>query len=208
MIQLKNISKAYKENKLYENYSLTIAENEFVAIVGASGKGKSTLLNIMGLLEPIDSGTQELAGVVNPKGKQILKLQRETIGYLFQNYGLIEDETVKANLLIAMSYQKMSRKMKQLAIDEVLAQVGLAKISHKYIHQLSGGEQQRIAIARLLLKKPRVIFADEPTGNLDEQNRDTIFLLLQQLQQQTKATLVMVTHDEILAKQCDRLIRL
>lgn len=207
MIKVEQLNKSFKGKQLYTNYDVAIAKNEFVAITGPSGTGKSTLLNMIGLLEPMDSGSLEIAGITNPKRKQIQKLQRETIGYLFQNYGLIEDERVSANLEIALTYKKGTRKAKQLLMQAALNDVGLSGMMDAYIHELSGGEQQRVAIARLLLKQPDVIFADEPTGNLDHHNRDLIFGLLQKLHEQG-ATIVMVTHDDVLANQCQRVIQL
>ncbi|KRF53996.1 bacteriocin ABC transporter ATP-binding protein [Bacillus sp. Soil531] len=206
-IELKNISKKYGDKQLFKNLNLSIKQGEMVAITGQSGKGKSTLLNIIGLLEEPDSGDVFIQGVQNAwkSEKKQLKLFRYTIGYLFQNYALIEQETVSKNLDVALEYVKSPNKkeMKQ----EALEKVNLADKIDKKIYQLSGGEQQRIALARLILKKNDIILADEPTGSLDVLNRDHVLNILKSLNAQGK-TVIIVTHDPEVAKECTRIINL
>lgn len=196
MIKAKGISKTYDKRVVIDKLDITVNTGELFSITGESGSGKTTLLNILGLLENVDSGSVELDNHVNPNKREKMLLQREKIGYLFQNYGLIENETVEENLKIALTYKKMGDKKEK--IREALGFVGLETYMKRKIFQLSGGEQQRIALARVFLKEPCYIFADEPTGNLDSKNRDVVFGLLKELNDSGK-TVVYVTHDMNLA---------
>lgn len=205
MISLINISKKFKDKSIIDKFNLEISRGEFIAITGNSGSGKTTLLNIMGLLEKPDSGDVIINNIKNPTSKQIKILQRDSYGYLFQNYALIENENVESNLKIALKYQKNINKNDK--INCVLESVGLSKYNKKKIYELSGGEQQRVALARVILKGCEVIFADEPTGNLDKENRDRVFEILKGLNAEGK-TIIFVTHDLDLSKQADRIIKL
>lgn len=206
MIELVNISKSYKEHQVLENLSVTIKQNEMVAIVGASGCGKSTLLNILGQLDQVDKGTYLYKGKnytkknVNRRNKSL----RHEVSYLFQNYALMNNKSVEENLKVALYY---SKENKEERITQVLSLVGMEDVRKYKISMLSGGEQQRIAIARLFLKDSEVILADEPTGNLDEENASMVFNLLQTLNQQGKSVVV-VTHDERYLHYFDQVIRL
>ncbi|WP_242142778.1 MULTISPECIES: putative bacteriocin export ABC transporter [unclassified Bacillus cereus group] len=205
MIELKNIHKQFRGKTILENFHLKIENQDFVAIVGESGRGKTTLLNIMGLLEKADAGDIIIDTITNPTKKQILLLQRNEFGYLFQNYALIENETVEKNLLIALKYQSHINKREK--IKDALKEVNLVGYEKKKIFELSGGEQQRIALARILIKKCNYVFADEPTGNLDEKNRDQVFDLLKKMNDNGK-TVVFVTHDLQLAEKAKRIIHI
>lgn len=207
MITLSNINKKFGNSNIFSNYNLNIEEGEFVAITGQSGSGKTTLLNIMGFLEPCNSGSITIDGIKKLKvnDRKTLKLYQTTIGFLFQNFALIENRTVKQNLELAiLTTDKSSSNRK---INSVLKRVGLTGRRNDYIFQLSGGEQQRVAIARLLLRDYKIILADEPTGSLDQVNRDLVFKLLIELHNEGK-TIVIVTHDLELAKRCDRTIKI
>ncbi len=203
MISLQNISKSYGNQKVLHDFSTVIRDGDFTAITGPSGRGKTTLLNIMGLLEQPNSGEVVIDGqkVFSPKKK--LLFYRHMAGFLFQNYALIEDATIESNLKIALSYQKMPDK----TVAEALDMVGLRGLEKKKVFQLSGGEQQRIALARVLIKDPKYIFADEPTGNLDRENRDIVFGALRTLHEQGK-TIILVTHDMELAGKAQRQLSL
>ncbi|MFJ8527504.1 putative bacteriocin export ABC transporter [Bacillus sp. NPDC094106] len=205
MIELKQIHKQFHDKKILEDFHLKIETGDFIAIVGESGSGKTTLLNIIGLLEKADSGDIVIDGQINPNAKQTLLLQRNHFGYLFQNYALIENETVETNLKIALKYQKQVNKKEQ--IQQALKEVSLPGYEKKKIFELSGGEQQRIALARVILKKCDYIFADEPTGNLDRKNRDQVFDILKKMNDEGK-TILFVTHDLELAEKAKRIIRL
>lgn len=209
IISLSNICKKYDENIIFDNYSLDIEQGEFVSIMGKSGAGKSTLLNIIGLLEKPDSGDIVINGVKNPKFQSSTgtKLLRHHISYLFQNYGLVENETVEQNLKVGTRYLKLKKEQENKKISEALEFVGLQGYEKKKVYKLSGGEQQRVAIARVMLKPSEIILADEPTGSLDSENRDMVLSLLTQLNKQGK-TIVVVTHDpnvEQYAKRCIKL---
>lgn len=206
MIELKNITKKYGKKEIFKNFSIHIYEGEFVAITGESGCGKSTLLNIMGLLESVDKGKVSIDGESNirPQSKQAVKIIRNKINYLFQNFALVDEDTVYNNLLLSLKYVKGNKKSK---INDALCAVGLAGFEKEKIYQLSGGEQQRVALARIILKPSKIILADEPTGSLDPINRDVIINILKKIHQQGK-TIIIVTHDTAVAKQCNRIIKI
>lgn len=205
MIELKKINKKYDEHILFENFSLKIKQGDFISIIGESGKGKTTLLNMIGLLEPIDSGEIIIDNDKNPRYKKIQMIQRYKFGYLFQNFALIDNETVEKNLLIALKYRKNINKKEEM--KKALSDVGLSNCEKKKIFEMSGGEQQRVALARLMLKQSNIILADEPTGNLDKTNRDIVFNILKRLNADGK-TVIYVTHDTELAELANRSIAL
>ena len=205
MITLNNISKKYNEKNIVRNFNLKINKGEFISIVGESGSGKTTLLNIIGLLEKQTSVDIVVMGIKNPTSKELTKLQREFYGYVFQNYALIEEDSVQTNLKLALKYNKVIDK--QAEINRALKLVGLEGYNKKKVFELSGGEQQRLALARIMLKKCEIILADEPTGNLDNKNRDIVFNILKDLNKQGK-TIVIVTHDNYIANKCDKIIKL
>ncbi|EJV43111.1 hypothetical protein IEK_05523 [Bacillus toyonensis] len=206
-IELKNISKKYENKQVLDNFNLVVNKGEMMAITGQSGTGKSTLLNIVGLLEEPDSGDVIIQGIENAwkSEKKQIELFRYTIGYLFQNYALIDNETVSKNLDVALEYVKLPNKEDKK--KEVLEKVGLLDKLNSKIYQLSGGEQQRIALARLMLKKNDIILADEPTGSLDEVNRDQVLSILKSLNNEGK-TILIVTHDPEVSKICTNVVKL
>ncbi|MBY7130181.1 ABC transporter ATP-binding protein [Bacillus sp. 8YEL33] len=206
-IELKNISKKYENKQVLDNFNLVVNKGEMMAITGQSGTGKSTLLNIVGLLEEPDSGDVIIQGIENAwkSEKKQIELFRYTIGYLFQNYALIDNETVSKNLDVALEYVKLPNKENKK--KEVLEKVGLLDKLNSKIYQLSGGEQQRIALARLMLKKNDIILADEPTGSLDEVNRDQVLSILKSLNNEGK-TILIVTHDPEVSKICTNVVTL
>lgn len=209
IIRLNNINKSYGANKILKDLSLDVEKGEMLAIMGESGKGKSTLLNIIGLIEKFDSGNLIIDGIDNlkPNSRVVPKLLREKIGYLFQNFALIDNKDVEENLLIALEYIKLSKKKKKEKVSEALKYVGLSGYENRKIYELSGGEQQRVAMARLVLKPCKVVLADEPTGSLDEKNRDIVLQLLKKLNIEGK-TILIVTHDKEVASICSRIIKL
>lgn len=202
MIKLNEISKSFNDKKVLDNFSLNVDKGEFVSIIGKSGSGKTTLLNIMGLLEKPDSGSIEICGKLNPKIRDIQKLRRNNLGYIFQNYALLENETVKYNLLLASKYTPNFNKD---ILEECLHKVELkSDVLNKKIYQLSGGEQQRVSIARTMVKPCDIILADEPTGNLDFENKNIIINIFKQM----KKTIICVTHDYDIANSADQIIKL
>ena len=208
MIKLENVSKSYSKSIL-KNISLEIKQGEFVAIVGESGKGKSTLLNIIGLLEKADSGKVFIDGECNiePNSSKAAKVLRYKINYLFQNFALIDEKNVYKNLMLSLQYVKANKKRKIQMIDSVLSKVGLEGYGNRKVFELSGGEQQRVAIARCMLKPCKIVLADELTGSLDINNRDRVLKLLNELNKEGK-TIIIVTHDKEVAESCGRIINL
>lgn len=206
VINLENITKSYGHHMIFKDYNLSVEEGEFVAICGESGKGKTTLLNIMGMIEKADKGDLYLFDRKNPDIRKASgrKLLRTEMTYVFQNYGLVEDKTVQYNLNIASHFTDVTEK----DIEEVLTKVGLDKnILKSKVYTLSGGEQQRVAIARVFLKKCKLLLADEPTGSLDAGNKEIVMKLFERLNKEG-TTIVMVTHDEEILKYATRIVEL
>ena len=194
ILRIENLNKSFGDHHVIKNMSLEVNQGSFVVLTGPSGSGKSTFLNIVGLLDKHDSGTITYFGVNNPKpfSKEATKLLQTKIGYLFQNFALIESKTVEQNLMIALEFVKGINKKERIA--EVLEYVDLKGFEKKKISQCSGGEQQRVAVARLMLKPCELILCDEPTGSLDYENRQNIISLLKKLQADGK-TILIVSHD-------------
>lgn len=209
MIETVNLSKSYGNHVVINSLNLKIKEKEMVAIVGPSGCGKSTLLNIIGQIDDQYDGTllidEKIMNKLNQSQKE--KFIRYHINYLFQNFALIETETVKENLLIGLEYSKLKKQEKNERIAEVLKKVKLEKTLNKKVYELSGGEQQRIALARIMLKQGNIVLADEPTGNLDKDSSLLVMKVLKELQKDGK-TIIIVTHSEEIASQCDRIVEL
>ncbi|MBD5822920.1 putative bacteriocin export ABC transporter [Lactococcus petauri] len=209
MIELQEVSKKFGKHQIFDKYSLNISAQKMTAILGKSGAGKSTLLNLIGLIEESDSGKIRIAGQKAPKinSKEALLMRRNLIAFLFQNFALIEDESIERNLNISLVYEKLHGKEKRLRMREILNQVGIThKLSEK-VYALSGGEKQRVALARALLKRSKIILADEPTGSLDEQNRALILGLLRQEVEKGK-TVIIVTHDPAVVAACDEFVEI
>lgn len=209
MIELKNLHKSFGEKVIFKSLNYKIDTGSMVAIIGKSGCGKSTLLNMLGLLDSDYTGTilidkKDIAKMNEKKKSEYI---RNNINYLFQNYALIDNETVEENLLLALTYNKIKKAEKINKINNALKSVGLENYNNKKVYTLSGGEQQRIALARVILKKGNIILADEPTGNLDDNNSKIVMDILKQLQKEGK-TIVIVTHNQQIADQCDKVLSL
>lgn len=207
IIKLINVKKQFGSHVIFENLNLKIKENDFVAIVGKSGKGKTTLLNMIGCIEPITSGEINICGIKNPNinKKSGSDLLRNKISFLFQNYALVDDENVNFNLDIALRFTKGSKSEKDKLKKNALKMVQLSGYESRKVYELSGGEQQRVAIARAILKPSNLVLADEPTGSLDPENRDIVLKLLSTMNEMGK-TIIVVTHDNIVADYCKRKI--
>lgn len=180
------------------------------ALIGPSGCGKSTLLNMIGLLEDFSNGKVRIFGKEIPRinSRKATMLRRNTVNYLFQSSALVGDMTVYQNLMLAMHFVRISQKEKEIRINRMLHEVGLPKMKSAVVNTMSGGEQQRVALARTLLKPGKLILADEPTGALDEKSAEKVFLLLRDLCVQYKKTVIMVTHNMELAQQTDQVVNL
>lgn len=200
-IILNNISKAYSEKNIFDNFSFDFEEGNIYAIIGDSGTGKTTLLNIIGLLEKSDKGEVVINGNNHWNRKSIKKLYKNELSFLFQNYALIDYYTVEENLKMILDKNSFSK------IDNILEQLNIIELKSKKIYTLSGGQQQRVALARALLHDTKIMLCDEPTGNLDHNNKEIIFNILRKWITQDKL-IIMVTHDNELAKQCDVIIDL
>jgi len=214
MISLKAIEKVYRtdtiETVALNNININIDKGEFVSIMGPSGCGKSTLLNIMGLLDIPSSGEVQIDGkpVVSFKDAELAELRNRKLGFIFQSYHLINDLNVLDNTELPLIYRKISGAERKRRAMEALTKVGLSARAKHYPGQLSGGQRQRVAIARAIVGQPEIILADEPTGNLDSTMGNEIMKILNTLTKEDLVTIVMVTHDEQIARQTSRLIRL
>lgn len=206
MIMLKGIEKI--KTKVLKGVDLSISKGEFVCIFGESGSGKSTLLNILGLLDDATIGTYKLDGVDIRKlsKKESAFIRNQKIGFVFQAYHLIPELNALENLVVPLGYAGMRKKEREKIAYELLTEFGIDDLEKKHVSQMSGGEQQRIAIMRAIINKPQILLADEPTGNLDKENSQTIMNLFERLNKQGM-TIVMVTHDTSLAKYGTRVVR-
>ncbi|MEU9377720.1 ATP-binding cassette domain-containing protein [Streptomyces sp. NPDC048255] len=204
MIDIDNLSKSFGPRTLWSDVSLTIGRGEMLALVGPSGSGKSTLLNCLGLLD------KPSAGAIRHEGKDLITLnqrgirrfRRDVLGYLFQNYALIENATVAANLDIAVRPRRSVPRGGRVTIAEALDRVGLAGREKEKIHHLSGGEQQRVALARLMVKQPALVLADEPTGALDQVNATMVVDVLGEMSA-AGCAVVIATHNDYVRDRCD-----
>ena len=208
IVSLSHICKSYQRHEVLKELQLEIHQGDFIAISGASGCGKSTLLNILGLLEAPDQGTRITFGVKNikPYSMKAQKMLRNKIAYLFQNFALLENKSVLYNLELVFDW-KVKKKMRQTQMEKALKTVGLYEMRNKKVCQCSGGEQQRIALARVLLKPCELILADEPTGNLDSENSKKVMEILNHLNKKGM-TIIMVTHDLSLTEYGSRIIHI
>jgi putative ABC transport system ATP-binding protein len=214
MIRLDGIEKVYRTDRIetvaLSEVSLEVGAGEFVSVMGPSGCGKSTLLNIMGLLDAPTRGDVTLNGepVRSYRDAAVAKIRNREIGFIFQTFHLISDLSVADNVELPLLYRRMSNAERRRLALAALDKVGLSSRVHHFSSQLSGGQQQRVAIARAIVGQPRILLADEPTGNLDSQMGDEIMALLSELQARDGTTIVMVTHDPRQAQKTGRIVRL
>ena len=210
VIETKNLTKKFGDKILFTNLNLEINERDSIVITGDSGSGKSTLLNILSLIEETDEGMVIWNGneIEKINGRKVNKIIREEIGYVFQNYALIENKTVYENIEIGTKYNAaINKKNKKATIYEAIKRVGLNGLEDRRVYSLSGGEQQRVALARIIVKPCNIIFADEPTGNLDDENANNILDILFNLNKEGK-TIIVVTHDQSLISKFNKHIHL
>ena len=213
MIRMENIKKVYRtehvETHALTGFSLDVAEGEFMSVMGPSGSGKSTFLNVAGLLDTFDEGQYILDGedVSGLTDRQMSRIRNEKIGFIFQSFNLIPDLNVFDNVDVPLRYRGMPAKARRAAIEESLDIVGLSARLKHFPSQLSGGQQQRVAVARALVGTPKLILADEPTGNLDSAMANEIMDLLEKINQMG-TTVIVVTHDPELAVRARRQIHL
>ncbi|WP_448566289.1 ABC transporter ATP-binding protein [Thalassotalea ganghwensis] len=213
MIKLSNVSRVFRtqdvETTALNNINLSVAEGDFLAIMGPSGCGKSTLLSILGMLDSPNSGEYLFNGqeVANASERSLAKLRSSSIGFVFQSFNLIDSLTVYENVDLPLQYLGLSKAERKQKVEEVLRAVGIDHRADHLPQQLSGGQQQRVAVARALVIKPKVILADEPTGNLDSKHGEEVMAMLKSLNEEG-TTIIMVTHSEHDAKYANRVVRL
>ncbi len=213
MIRLENIKKSFATDQIetvaLNGVSLEVNEGDFLAIMGPSGCGKSTLLNIMGLLDVPNEGKYYLnnreVSTLNENDRT--RLRRGTIGFVFQSFNLIDELNVEENIELPLTYLGTNKDERKTMVRELLRKLNMGHRATHFPQQLSGGQQQRVAIARAIISKPKIILADEPTGNLDSQNGKEVMELLKQLHEEG-TTIVMVTHSQRDALYADRIVNL
>lgn len=214
VIEVKNLYKIYRvgENKVYalNGVDFTMYRGEFCAIVGTSGSGKSTLLNMLAGLEKPTKGEIVIAGkhIEKLKEDQLVSFRREKVGFIFQSYNLLNTMNAVENIALPLAFRGVPKKVRLEKAKKYLKLVGLEKVGKHMPNQMSGGQQQRVGIARALAVHPEIIFADEPTGNLDSHTTMDVLQLMQQIVWEQNQTLVMVTHDNNLAAYADRVFHI
>jgi putative ABC transport system ATP-binding protein len=213
-VRLEAVDKVYRTEKIetvaLSNVSLEIAAGEFVSVMGPSGSGKSTLLNVLGLLDAPTTGRVVLDGQpVNALGdRRLAALRNREVGFIFQSFHLIADLDALDNVQIPLLYRVLSNRERREKAEIALERLGLKARAHHYPSQLSGGQQQRVAIARAIVGGPRLLLADEPTGNLDSKTGEDVMQILEEYNRDAGVTVVMVTHDQHLAERTGRIVRL
>jgi putative ABC transport system ATP-binding protein len=213
MLQMRNLSRVYRtdtvETTALDSIDLDIVSGEFVAIMGPSGCGKSTLLNLIGMLDSPSSGSYVFNGkeVAGLSEGQLSQTRKENIGFIFQSFNLVDELSVRENVELALLYHNISASERRSRADEVMDRVGIAHRAKHRPSQLSGGQQQRVAVARALVASPKLILADEPTGNLDTQHGEEVMRMLQQLNADG-STIVMVTHSPAHADYATRVVNM
>ncbi len=213
LIELKDIYKIYRtgdaEVHALDGVSLEIDNGEFVSIVGQSGSGKSTLMNLLGCLDTPTMGTYLLDGVdvSTMSDNRLSDIRNRRIGFIFQGFNLISSLNAIENVELPLIYRKMERKERKKLVYQSLSRVGLKKRMRHRPSEMSGGQQQRVAIARAIAASPPIIFADEPTGNLDSKSGEEVIRILRELNQEGR-TVILITHDNGIARRCDRVIHI
>ena len=208
MLDVQNITKSYGELSILKDISFSIKEGEIVSIVGSSGAGKTTLLQILGTLDRQDSGNFKINGIdpFEYKQKELARFRNKNIGFVFQFHQLLPEFNALENIMIPSMISGASKSLAKEKALHLLESVGLGARKNHQPGQLSGGEQQRIAVCRALINEPKIVFADEPTGNLDTKNAEELQELFFKFREEFQQTFVIVTHNQQLAKQADRII--
>lgn len=212
VLDVRNIEKFYGNRsnltKAIDNISFKVEKGEFVGIMGASGSGKTTLLNCISTIDRVTSGSIIINGydITKIKGNKLNKFRREELGFIFQDFNLLDTLTAYENIALALTIQKVSPKEIEKRIDEIARKLGITDILSKYPYQVSGGQKQRIASARAIITNPKIVLADEPTGSLDSKSARQLLENFEYLNNDLNATILMVTHDAFTASYADRIL--
>ena len=214
MIKIEGLSKFFRTEEVetiaLNKVSLEVKDGEFVAVMGPSGCGKSTLLNILGLLDNPSEGNYYLGDqeVGHLKEKERTQVRKGNIGFVFQSFNLIDELNVFENVELPLTYLKIKASERKQMVTDILKRMNISHRAAHFPQQLSGGQQQRVAIARAVVSNPKIILADEPTGNLDSETADWIFKLMLELAEDLNTAFVIVTHDQTIAQRCDQIFSL
>ena len=212
MIQVNELTKVFKTDEVetwaLDKVNIEIGQGEFVAVMGPSGCGKSTLLHILGLLDSPSSGQYLLDGkdVSSCSESKRNELRKGMLGFVFQSFNLIDELTVQENIALPLLYMGVPKQERQRRVEEAMARMDIMHRSRHYPRQISGGQQQRTAIARAIVTRPKLILADEPTGNLDSQNSSEVIALLKNASKKYEQTIIMITHNRSIAQTADRVL--
>ncbi len=214
ILKTQNISKIYGSQKSSKQYmalksiSFTVNEGEFIGVMGASGSGKTSLLNILGSIDKATTGRLFIAGkdISSLNQKQLARHRMENIGFIFQDYNLLETMTIRENIILPLALSGYQAEVMEEKVNTIANDLGIISVLDKYSYEVSGGEQQRAAACRALISNPKIILADEPTGNLDSKSGKDLLELLTFINTEHKATIIMVTHDAFAASYCKRIL--
>ncbi len=212
MLRANNIHKSYgsRKNKHYvlKGIDLDIQSGEFVAIMGASGSGKTTLLNVLSSIDRLDEGSIRINDeeLTEMNDQTLAEFRKNHLGFIFQEYYLLDTLTVKENILLPLSVQHMSKKVAEEAFQRIATELSILDVAYKYPNELSGGQQQRTSAARAMIHEPAIVFADEPTGALDSKAASDLLQHIRVLHEQNNSTIVMVTHDPVVASYSSRVV--
>lgn len=204
----KSYGNKFNKQEVLKGIDVKIDKAEFVSIMGASGSGKTTLLNVLSSIDKASSGSITIEGkeMTSMKEKQLAVFRKHYLGFIFQDYNLLDTLTVKENILLPLSIRKISKKEADKKFNEVAADLGILELKDKYPNEISGGQKQRTSAARAFIHEPSIIFADEPTGALDSKSASDLLNKLSELNKKRQATIIMVTHDPVAASYCNRVI--
>ncbi|MCR3758923.1 ABC transporter ATP-binding protein [Clostridium felsineum] len=213
ILEIKNVCKNYKaekgiNTKVLKNINLTVKDNEFVGIMGSSGSGKTTLLNVAAGIDSFDDGKINICGndISKMKRNELSLFRRNNIGMVFQDFNLISSLSIKENILVPLILDKKYEIIQGDSVDKLAKLLDIEEIMNKYPYEISGGQQQRAAICRAIINSPKIIFADEPTGNLDSSSSEKVLEYFKLLHSEYNTSIVMVTHDIFSASYCDRVV--
>lgn len=208
LVKIYGGKKGVNSSKALNGVNISVEEEEFVGVMGPSGSGKTTLLNILSGIDKLTSGTAQIAGknIARMRKNELALFRRKNIGFVFQDYNLLDSLTIKENIMLPLILEKKQAAVMEKKAQEIMSLFGILDIADKYPYSVSGGEQQRASIARAIINEPAIVFADEPTGNLDTKSSQTIMESFRKINEEKKSTILMVTHDPFAASFCKRII--